>query len=78
MRYANSMRIATNIIENIQRQLYEFIIGRFNISQNSNVALPDNNGKVFGAKVPSGYNASVILSNAGKPDIALNITVKVI
>lgn len=66
IRYTNSFRIATNIIEKIQRQPYQYIIGRCNISPNSNIDELDNDGKIFDTKVPSDYYASITLSNTGK------------
>ena len=59
MRYANAVRIATNIIETIQRQPYEYLL---KICDNDTEHVKEVNGgnqKVFDTKIPNGYSAKI-------------------
>ena len=70
LRYANAVRIATSIIENIQRFPYEYVI--------ANVGSDVTGGnKLYNTKVPSGFRATVTLSSAQNPDIARDVIVSI-
>ena len=76
IRYGNAVRIATNVIENIQKQPYEYLIGICKESGNTKT-VKGGNGKAFETKIPNGYSLTVTLSNAETPDIARDVTVNV-
>lgn len=73
IRYANAVRIATNVIENIQKKPYEYLIGNCGASNK----VEATNTKAFETKVPTGFHLSVTISNAQTPDIARDVTVNV-
>ena len=82
MRYANAVRIATNIIENIQNKPYEFLVEKCKTSDTCTVK-GTSSAKIFDTKIPNGFTAEII---AKKPttsddiidaDVARDVTVKV-
>lgn len=76
IRYANAVRIATNVIENIQKKTYQSLISTCNESGNSKT-VKGGNGKAFDTKIPTGFQLTVTLSNAPTPDVARDVTVNV-
>ena len=80
MRYANAVRIATNIMESIQRRPYEYLITKCSGSDNSCTITSSSADKPFDTKVPSGFSATVkaIKPTVGTlPDVARDVTVNV-
>lgn len=73
IRYANATRIATNIMENIQKQPYQYVLARYNANEING----GNNIKVFDTKIPNGYKVKITLSAAQTPDIARDVTINV-
>ena len=83
MRYANAVRIATNIIENIQRKPYEYLTAMCKGDDNTCkiTGSSTSNNKIFDTKVPNGFSVTVL---AQKPsvsefpvDVARDVTVSV-
>ena len=75
LRYANAVRIATNIMENIQANSYEILITTCKETGNTKSA---SSGKIFGTKIPNGFQATVTANpGSGEVDIARDVTVTV-
>ncbi|MBR2289842.1 MAG: hypothetical protein IJ867_04410, partial [Clostridia bacterium] len=74
LRYANATRIATSIMENIQKKTYEEVLA---VCATNNKVEQANNGKVFDTNILNGYTATVTLSVPGTPDVARDVTVEV-
>lgn len=77
IRYANAVRIATNIIENIQKNTYETLVST--CSSTGEKKLVGDGTKVFDTKIPKGFSVTI---KAVKPasvayDIARDVTVSV-
>ena len=81
MRYANAVRIATNIMESIQRRHYEYLITKCPESNSYTCNITSSStDKPFDTKVPSGFSATVkaIKPTVGTlPDVARDVTVNV-
>lgn len=83
LRYANAVRIATNIIENIQANTFETLTGTCNSTVNgvaNSVYLKGNNTKIFETKIPAGFEVTVTAAKPAGPvayDIARDVTVSV-
>lgn len=84
MRYANAVRIATNIIENIQRKPYEYLTamckgdtGEYTVTGSST----SSNNKIFDTKVPNGFSVTVSAKKSSVSefpvDVARDVTVSV-
>ena len=78
LRYSAATRIATQIMENIQVACYDEVIYR---GEQGIVALreidKEEDGTIFGVRVPKGYSAKITLSNAQDIDVVREITVTV-
>lgn len=76
LRFANATRIATNIMENIQKNPYELLL---DVCKNENTCEKTGGNKLFDTKIPNGFKAKVTISGAeaNKPDIARDIIVSV-
>lgn len=74
VRYANATRIATSIMENIQKKPYDYLVAICNTS-----ASASNGEKLFETKIPNGFTATVTAKKASSdlPDLARDVTVKV-
>ena len=63
VRYSNSVRIATQIVENIQSKNYDYFINYCNQVTDDNVYFKNvkggNGEKIFEVNVPKGYSASI-------------------
>lgn len=60
IRFANATRIATNVIENIQKQPYEYLTGICKNGTNSDTyEVSGGNTKVFDTKIPNGFKLKV-------------------
>jgi len=73
MRYANAIRIATGIVEDIQRKTYDEVLAEIGGTSKE----VSNDGRLFNTKIISGFSATVSAPSAGTPDIARDITVSV-
>lgn len=70
VRYANAVRIATSIIENIQKMPYEYL------TSNCNPNIQAENGeKIFNTKVQNGFIAIVTANKVNDLDIARDVNV---
>lgn len=83
VRYSNSVRMATQIVENIQAKNYDYLINYCNQVNESNVYFKNVIGgsgeKIFEVNVPKGYTASIQSkrgSNTGL-DLVRDVTVTV-
>ncbi len=76
LRYSAATRIATQIMENVQRYCYDEVVYRGEVGPE---ILRKNfsytNGSIFDVKVPKGYSAEVKLSDAKEIDIIRDVTV---
>ena len=78
MRYSNAVRIATNIIESIQKRPYEYLTAKCNGESDTCTVNGPSDSKVFDTKIPNGYSATIIASKPGSgADIARDVTVNV-
>ncbi|MBR1540467.1 MAG: hypothetical protein IJ629_04810 [Clostridia bacterium] len=77
LRFANATRIATNIMENIQKKPYEYLIGICAESGNSVTA--GGGSKIFDTKIPNGFKAKVTAAPASGAafDVARDVTINV-
>ena len=80
VRYANATRIATNVMEAIQRNPFEYLT---TLCSDSTYGIFEQNGgtnvNVFETKIPSGYKIKVVAKKVGgsEYDIARNVSVNV-
>lgn len=83
MRYANAVRIATNIIENIQRKPYEYLTSmcKEDTEKCTITGSSTSTNKIFDTKVPNGFSVTVLAQKpnvSGFPvDVARDVTVSV-
>lgn len=81
MRYANATRIATSIMENIQKQPFEYLTA---ICYNNDTYEVEtgNEKKVFGTKIPIGYRVKITAKKVDDADydiardVIINVTYK--
>lgn len=61
MRYAGAVRIATSIIENIQKKPYEYLTNSCPSSNSNKLEQKGSKtAKVFDTKVPNGFSVTII------------------
>lgn len=79
VRYANAVRIATNIMENIQKKPYEYVTAICKTNGDNYVEVTGSaDAKVFDTKIPNGFKVKVIATPGGTNyDIARDITIDV-
>lgn len=83
VRYSNSVRMATQIVENIQAKNYDYLINYCNQVNENNVYFKNVEGgsgeKIFEVNVPKGYTASIQSKRASNTglDLVRDITVTV-
>ena len=76
MRYSAAVRIATSVIEDIQREPYEILINTCKTS-NKSETVGSSTAKVFNTKIPNGFKLTVTTTPATTPDIARDVIVNV-
>jgi len=82
IRYANAVRIATNIMENIQQKPYEYVTAICydnDLHVTTRKVSGGENTKIFGTKIPNGYEVTLTAKRAGslRYDVARDITISV-
>ena len=77
LRFANATRIATNIMENIQKKPYEYLIGICTETGNSVTA--GGGSKIFDTNIPNGFKAKVTATpvSGAAFDVARDVTINV-
>ena len=75
VRYSNAVRMATNIIENIQRKPFEYLTAICNTTDSSKTV---STGQIFDTKVPNGFSVTITAKKtADDVDIARDVIVNV-
>lgn len=76
IRYANAVRIATNIMENIQKQPFEYLTST--VKDSGTVIQKGNGRKIFETKIPSGFEVTVTAQKGtDEIDVAREVIVAV-
>lgn len=82
IRHANATRIATSIAENIQKKTYAAVLAEVGNTNTKTLNGKDasDSDRLFETKIPSGFEATVTLSNvpAGKADVARDVSIDVL
>lgn len=83
IRYSNGVRIATQIVENIQLKNFDYLVNTCTSSNTENVFYTNASGgsgvKLFGVNIPTGYFATITTKRVSNTDIDIirDVTVEV-